>query len=78
VVAKAQLPEGTIIYALRHSSIVPQLSASLPVRLVVSLHGTSTEMIEKHYATFIVDMAEDLARRAVLPIKPRRSFGKFY
>lgn len=68
VVAKAGLPPGTIMYALRHSSIVRGLRAGLPVRLVASLHDTSTVMIEKHYAAFIVDMTEELSRRAALSI----------
>ena len=53
------------MYALRHSSIVRGLRAGLPVRLVAALHDTSTAMIEKHYAAFIVDATEELARRAV-------------
>ena len=65
-IARAELPAGTIMYAFRHSSIVRGLRAGLPVRLVASLHDTSTEMIEKHYSAFIVDMTEDLARRAML------------
>ncbi len=66
VVAKAGLAPDTIMYAFRHSSIVRGLKAGLPVRLVASLHDTSTEMIEKHYAACIVDMTEELARRAIL------------
>ncbi|MEA2916415.1 MAG: hypothetical protein QOJ15_8496 [Bradyrhizobium sp.] len=38
----------------------------LPVRLVAALHDTSVEMIEQHYAAFIVDVTEDLARRATM------------
>lgn len=70
VIEKAKLPTGTIMYAFRHSSIVRQLRAGLPVRLVASLHDTSIEMIEKHYSAFIVDMSEDLARRTVFSVKP--------
>ena len=57
------VPEDTIMYALRHSSIVRGLMANLPVRLVAALHDTSVAMIEKHYSAFIVDMADELARR---------------
>ena len=66
VVRRADLPPKTIMYALRHSSIVRGLRTGLPVRLVASLHDTSIEMIEKHYSAFIVDMTEDLARRAAI------------
>ncbi|SFZ86680.1 hypothetical protein SAMN02983003_3874 [Devosia enhydra] len=62
--AKAEMPEGTIPYALRHSSIVRGLRAGLPVRLVAALHDTSSEMVERHYSAFIVDVTEDLSRRA--------------
>jgi integrase len=68
VVERAELPPGSIMYALRHTSIVRGLRAGLPVRLVASLHDTSTEMIEQHYSAFIVDMTEDLARRAMLSL----------
>jgi integrase len=57
---------NTVMYALRHSSIVRGLRAMLPIRLVAALHDTSVEMIEKHYAAFIVDVTEDLARRATM------------
>ncbi|WP_417578590.1 tyrosine-type recombinase/integrase [Pelagibacterium sp.] len=62
----AEVPTDTIMYALRHTSIVRGLKVGLPIRLVASLHDTSSEMIEKHYSAFIVDMTEDLARRAAL------------
>lgn len=68
VVERAGLPAGSIMYSLRHTSIVRGLRAGLPVRLVASLHDTSMEMIEQHYSAFIVDMTEDLARRAMLSL----------
>jgi integrase len=52
-------------YALRHSSIVRQLREGLPVRVVAGLHDTSTAMIERHYSAHILDMADELARRAI-------------
>jgi integrase len=55
-------------YALRHSSIVRMLREGLPVRVVAGLHDTSTAMIEKHYSAYILDMADELARRAVIPL----------
>ncbi len=65
-VAIAGLPADTIMYALRHSSIVRALKKNLPVRLVGALHDTSVEMIEKHYAAYIIDMTEEMARQTVL------------
>ena len=68
IIARAGLAAGTIPYALRHSSIVRGLRAGLPVRLVAALHDTSSAMIEKHYAAYIVDAMDELAARAVVPL----------
>jgi len=67
-VERAGVPADTVMYAFRHSSIVRGLKAMLPVRLVAALHDTSVKMIEDHYAAFIVDATEDLARRATFTI----------
>ncbi|MEG3088507.1 tyrosine-type recombinase/integrase [Sphingomonas sp. PB4P5] len=65
VTAIAGLP-GVTAYALRHSSIVRGLRAGLPIRLVASLHDTSTPMIERFYSRYIADGLEDLAAGAVV------------
>ncbi|SFI65264.1 Site-specific recombinase XerD [Phyllobacterium sp. CL33Tsu] len=57
-----------IPYALRHSSIVRGIRANLPIRLVAALHDTSVQMIEKHYARWIVDGLDELAARAIVPL----------
>ncbi|RTL86946.1 MAG: integrase [Hyphomicrobiales bacterium] len=64
--AHAGAPKRTVMYALRHSSIVRGLRAGLPIRLVAAAHDTSVEMIEAHYSAFIIDATEDLARRAAI------------
>jgi integrase len=66
-VALAGIPTDTVMYALRHSSIVRGLKKNLPVRLVAALHDTSVEMIEKHYAAHIIDMTEEMARQTLMP-----------
>lgn len=68
IIAKAELPADIVPYALRHSSIVRGLGAGLPVRLVAALHDTSSAMIEKHYAAYIVDAMDELAARAIVPL----------
>jgi len=68
IVERAGLPADTVPYALRHSSIVRQLRAGLPTRLVAALHDTSSAMIEKHYAAYIVDAMDELAARAITPL----------
>ncbi len=66
-VTLAGIPTDTVMYALRHSSIVRGLKKNLPVRLVAALHDTSVEMIEKHYAAHIIDMTEEMARQTLMP-----------
>ena len=70
MLATAELPLDVVPYALRHSSIIRALRAGLPVRLVAAAHDTSVAMIERHYGAFIVDAAEDLLRRAAVPLAP--------
>jgi integrase len=55
-------------YALRHSSIVRALRLGVPTRVTAALHDTSSGMIEKHYSAFILDAADELARRAIVPL----------
>ena len=66
---RAGMPK-VIPYALRHSSIVRCLRTNLPIRLVAALHDTSVQMIERHYAKWIVDGLSDLVARAVVPLVP--------
>jgi integrase len=65
-----------IPYALRHSSIVRGLRAGLPIRLVAALHDSSVVMIERHYARWITDGLEDLARAALVPLVPAEDGAK--
>jgi hypothetical protein len=58
-------PSKVTMYALRHTSIVRQLLANVPVRVVAALHDTSVLMIERNYSKFIADHADDLARAAL-------------
>lgn len=68
IVERAELSPKVTAYSLRHSSIVRQLRAGLPVRLVAALHDTSSEMIEIHYSAYIVDAMTEVARLAVVPL----------
>ena len=61
-------PDATM-YALRHSSIVRMLLKNVPIKLVASLHDTSTKMIEKHYAKYITEHSDDVSRHALLQLK---------
>jgi hypothetical protein len=58
-------PATVTLYALRHTSIVRQLLANVPVRVVAALHDTSVVMIERNYSKYIADHADELARAAL-------------
>ena len=54
------------LYALRHTNIVRQLLAGVPVRIVAVNHDTSIAMIERTYSRYIGDHSDALARAALL------------
>lgn len=67
IVAKCGLdPDDVTIYALRHSSIVRQIKANVPIRIIAVSHDTSVAMIERHYSAEIADFADEIARGAML------------
>ncbi len=68
-------PEEVTIYALRHSSIVRQILASVPIRVIAVNHDTSAEVIERNYSKFIGDHSDGLARVALLDVAPVPSAG---
>jgi integrase len=68
VAAAGQDAAEVTIYALRHTSIVRQLLANVPIRIVATLHDTSVAMIERTYSRHIGDHSDALARRAMLNI----------
>src|SRR5207244_11004133 len=69
VVAAAELdPDEVTLYALRHSSIVRQLIANVPIRIVATLHDTSVKMIERTYSRYIASHSDEIARRALLDV----------
>jgi hypothetical protein len=61
-------PAKVTIYALRHSNIVRQLLAGVPIRVVAVNHDTSVMMIEKTYSKYIGDHADALTRPALLDL----------
>jgi integrase len=61
-------PKVITLYALRHSSIVRQLLANVPIRVVATTHDTSTSMIERTYSAHISDHSDVLIRRGMLDI----------
>jgi integrase len=61
-------PAVVTINSLRHSSIVRQLLAGVPVRVVASNHDTSVAMIEKTYSKYITDHTDAMTRRTLLDV----------
>jgi integrase len=59
-------PDEVTIYALRHSSIVRQIKANVPIRIIAVNHDTSVAMIERHYSAEIADFTDEIARGAML------------
>ena len=64
--AAGQEPDEVTMYALRHSNIVRQLHAGVPIRVVAVNHDTSVAMIERTYSRYIADHSDVLARGALL------------
>lgn len=69
-------PVEITIYALRHSNIVRQLLAGVPIRVVAVNHDTSVTMIERTYSAHISDHADALARGALFDAGPVRQAVK--
>jgi integrase len=61
-------PERVTIYALRHTNIVRQILAGVPVRVVAAGHDTSVSMLERTYSRHIGDHSDALARATLLDI----------
>jgi integrase len=59
-------PSDVTIYALRHSAIVRQILAGVPIRVIAANHDTSIAMLERTYSRYIGDHSDALARRALL------------
>jgi integrase len=73
VVNAGQDPDQISIYALRHSSIVRQIKANVPIRIVASVHDTSVIQIEKNYSKQIASVADDLVRPTLLDLSDKAS-----
>ena len=69
VVTAIELDPGEVtLYALRHSSIVRQLIAGVPIRITAATHDTSVGQIERNYSRHIAEHTDAIARRALLDL----------
>jgi integrase len=59
-------PTVVTMYALRHSHIVNQIVAGLPIRVIAATCDTSVAMIERTYSEHIADHTDDLTRSALV------------
>jgi integrase len=66
--AAGQDPARVTIYALRHSSIVRQILAGVPIRVIAVNHDTSIAMLERTYSRHIGDHSDAIARAGMLDI----------
>jgi len=65
-VARAGLNPKIVFYGLRHSSIVRQILAGAPLRVIADAHDTSTKQIEITYSAHISGHTDALLRRGLL------------
>ena len=56
---KAKLPNGVVLYTLRHSWITEALLAGMATLDVARLTGTSLKMIEEHYGHLVAEAARE-------------------
>jgi hypothetical protein len=70
VVKAVGLSEDNTAYLFRHSSIARCLLKGLPTKVVADLHDTSEQMISAHYAKFIIQHTDEIARKALLEYEP--------
>jgi integrase len=61
-------PDEVTLYALRHSSVIRQLVANVPIRIVATLHDTSVAQIERNYSKHIASHTDALTRGAMLDL----------
>ena len=67
VAAIGEDPDKVTLYALRHSNITRMLLRNVPIRLIASLHNTSTSQIERNYSRHITEHhSDDISRGALL------------
>jgi integrase len=65
------LDTGVTFYCLRHSSIVRQLLANVPTRVVASHHDTSVVVLEHTYSRYIGTVSDALVRGSLIDIDSR-------
>ena len=70
--ASLHLDAGVTLYSLRHSSIVRQLLAGVPTRVVAAHHDTSVPVLESTYSRHITTVSDSVVRQALIDLGGRR------
>jgi integrase len=70
--AAIDLDAGVTFYSLRHSSIVRQLLAGVPTRVVAAGHDTSVGVMEHTYSRYIGTVSDAVVRGALIDFKRGR------
>jgi integrase len=65
-VERAGLASSVTFYSLRHSSIVRQILAGAPLRVIADAHDTSTRQIEISYSAHIAGHGDAVLRKGLL------------
>jgi len=66
VLKRLGLDQSLSPYVLRHSSIIRQIRANVPLRVIAFNHDTSVIEIERTYGRYLGNASDDLTRRALL------------
>jgi integrase len=63
---RAKLPDGVVLYTMRHSFITEALRGGMSTLDVARLTGTSLAMIQSHYGHLVVDSARERLAAVVM------------
>ena len=66
--SEMDLDAGTSFYGLRHSSIVRQLLAGVPTRVVAAHHDTSVPVLEHTYSRHIGTVSDQIVRGSLIDL----------
>jgi len=66
------LDSSVSLYSLRHSSVVRQLLAGVPTRVVAAHHDTSVPVMEHTYSRHIASVGDSVVRQALLDFSGRQ------
>jgi integrase len=62
----SEIGVDAVIYSLRHSSVVRQILANVPTRVVAAVHDTSTMVLEHVYSRYIGTVSDSVVRASLI------------